>query len=378
MSHNITDPHIAKAMADQPDFIWLNAADLPAIQRVLTEAGLTKPNESVTAATKAGEGNMNLTLRVTLQNKNAHWAPRTLIVKQSRPWVEKYPMIAAPTERSAVECGFYKQIQSNSTIAERMPRLIGGLAKANTIVLEDLGEAADFTGLYQGDSISDSQLHGLMDYLSTLHTSTHGLSDPSLLNLEMRRLNHEHIFVLPFRTNNGVDFDAIETGLSTAAETLHNDFAALLQVNQLGKRYLAPPSDNDCLLHGDYFPGSWLRTTQSCSDQKIFVIDPEFCFLGPPAFDLAITVAHLIMAGATQQIASAMDAYKNQQPKINLDLMAQFAAVEVLRRNLGVAQLPLTGPKGFRTKLVTGAHHALTTENHEEAIDALCDSAPIR
>lgn len=375
MPQHTTDPHKAKAIAELPDFLWLEEDNLPAIMRVLAEADLLQPNELVTAATKAGEGNMNLTLRVTLEKTSS--TPRTLIVKQSRPWVEKYPMIAAPTERSAVERAFYQRVQSHEALAERMPRLIGGLATANTTVLQDLGEASDFTDLYQGQKISATELKELMGYLSTLHTRTRGLSDPALTNLPMRRLNHEHIFALPFRANNGVDFEAIEPGLSGVANALHGDTAAISKAEALGKRYLASPQNDDCLLHGDFFPGSWLHTTQG-AQIGVWIIDPEFCFIGPPAFDVAITVAHLIMAGADHQVATAIDTYTTQQPGLDLDLMTRFAAVEVLRRNLGVAQLPLTGPQGFRAKLIAAAHRALTTPNHHDALNMLYSAAPDR
>ena len=39
------------------------------------------------SAVRAGDGNMNCTVRVTT-------GTGTLIVKQSRPWVEKYPRFA--------------------------------------------------------------------------------------------------------------------------------------------------------------------------------------------------------------------------------------------------------------------------------------------
>ena len=70
--------------------------------------------ESVIAAERAGEGNMNCTLRVRTNE-------RTFILKQARPWVEKYPQIEAPDERALVEAAFYRIAQVLPSVGSRMP-----------------------------------------------------------------------------------------------------------------------------------------------------------------------------------------------------------------------------------------------------------------
>jgi 5-methylthioribose kinase len=60
------------------------------------------PREIVRRAARAGEGNMNCTLRVQTSE-------RTFILKQARPWVEKYPQIPAPWNRAEAEARFYQQ-----------------------------------------------------------------------------------------------------------------------------------------------------------------------------------------------------------------------------------------------------------------------------
>ena len=78
----------------------LDPDDRDALSRYLRSQGLLDPDEGLLEAAKAGEGNMNLTLRLRT-------ARRSLIVKQSRPWVEKYPTIPAPEDRALVEIAFY-------------------------------------------------------------------------------------------------------------------------------------------------------------------------------------------------------------------------------------------------------------------------------
>jgi 5-methylthioribose kinase len=67
----------------------------------LLQRGLLDDGERVRSVSKAGEGNMNLTLRVVTSK-------RSFVLKQARPWVEKYPQIAAPVDRALVEIAFYE------------------------------------------------------------------------------------------------------------------------------------------------------------------------------------------------------------------------------------------------------------------------------
>ena len=104
----------------------------------------------------------------------------------------------------------------------------------------------------------------------------------------MRRLNHQHIFEVPLQQDNGIDLEDLEAGLSAAVTRLRADANYRARLRRVADRYLGRGA---VLLHGDYFPGSWLRTAHG-----IFVIDPEFCFYGDPEVDLGCAVAHLRLA----------------------------------------------------------------------------------
>lgn len=304
--------------------------------------------ERVLSCERAGEGNMNLTLRIRTDQ-------RSLILKQSRPWVEKYDHIPAPWDRNIVEQRFYDRVASIPQVAGHMPRIVAGDDATRVILMEDLGEARDFTDLYRNGELTDAQVHALAQYLRALHDNTEtDTPDPGLLNREMRTLNHTHIFDVPLRPKNGVALEKFELWLDRAADTLRGDTEFTQAVAELGKRYL---EDGPCLLHGDYFPGSWLKF-----GDEIRVIDPEFCFYGDPEFDLGVAVAHFRLSGqdldlvreflraySGRDLASAYDVY----------LLAQYAGVEVMRRLIGVAQLPLPPTQGFRAEMLRRARAAV-------------------
>ena len=81
------------------------------------------------------------------------------------------------------------------------------------------------------------------------------------------------------------------------------------------------------MVHGDFFPGSWIHTQNG-----VRVIDPEFCFFGPPEFDWGVMNAHMHLSNLPPV------------PTADLDqkLVDGFCGVEIMRRLIGVAQVPLS------------------------------------
>ena len=72
------------------------------------------------------------------------------------------------------------------------------------------------------------------------------------------------------------------------------------------------------------------------------IIDPEFAFVGPPEFDIGVLLAHLQFAGfADPDLIGALGNY-DAPSRFSFPLARAFAGIEVIRRLLGVAQLPLT------------------------------------
>ncbi|WP_317129924.1 phosphotransferase [Psychroflexus aestuariivivens] len=272
---------------------------------------------------------MNFTIRVKT-------GKRSLIIKQSRNYVEKYPQVPAPEDRALREAEFYQLVAQEEALSKKMPKLNGVDKENHVLNLEDLGNGVDYTFLYQEENIIDeAELKQLMTFIAELHnrinTST---TEARLPNREMRKLNHEHIFIYPYLEDNGLDLDDILPGLQAVGKPYKQDEVLKDKVKTLGERYL---QDGKNLLHGDYFPGSWLKTGQG-----IKIIDPEFCFFGDVEFEIGVTLAHLKMADQPNEIVEkALKFYKDKHALEN-SLCMQFMAVEILRRILGLAQLPLS------------------------------------
>jgi len=321
-----------------PESYYLDLLDLVGLTGYMQERGWLENEEALRSVSKAGDGNMNFTLRVRS-------SMRSLILKQARPWVEKYPHIAAPRERVLVEGRFYDAVSADPQLAALMPKMLGLDATSHILALEDLGEAKDFTTIYCSAAQLDTQLDELPVYLSLLHRlPVSAASRRHFSNHEMRALNHLHIFDFPLRADNGLNLDSITSGLQSAMGIFKDDSRYGDAVRDLGKLYLR---DDEVLLHGDFFPGSWLQTAGG-----LRVIDPEFCFLGPPEFDLGVMVAHLQLAKQDTAIGeSLLTSYQAPRP-LKSDLVRQFAGVEIMRRLIGVAQLPVCLDLREKTELL--------------------------
>lgn len=303
---------------------FLDPSEPEAVDDYLVSRGLAEPADLPSRISPAGDGNMNLTLRVRLRD-------RSVIVKQGRPWVEKYKHIPAPWERTLVEGGFYRAVGDVPDVAGMMPALLDLDTVQRILVLEDLGTAGDYTSLYAGGAMDERDLDALIGWLAAL--SRVALPPAGLANRAMRQLNHEHMFRLPLAADNGLNLEALTAGLASAARALQQDVAYRVRLTELGNLYLA---DGTALVHGDYFPGSWVRTADG-----VRIIDPEFCFAGTRAFDYGVMLAHLALGGvgvaaAIRVISAARGETLEQR------LVLGFAGVEIMRRLLGVAQLPLS------------------------------------
>lgn len=337
--------------AVQPDAFFVEAEDSTALCAYLVKQEWIAQTRRITAVNRAGEGNMNLVLRVVVDDGTS------FILKQSRPWAEKYPSVDAPAARANIEAEYYQRTATQAALASRSPRLHHVDTDSHILMMQDLGAGADLSTLYRPDAKLDHDtLMALMDYLVVLHRSFRRPACGFVIeNHPMRALNALHMFKLPFADDTSFDLDAITPGLAAVAADCRADSTLLARIQELERRYLAT---GDTLLHGDFFPGSVLLTAEG-----IKVIDPEFCFFGDAEFDVGVLLAHLTLAGQSPALieqglghytARIADALPFSTP-----LCWHYAGVEILRRLLGLAQLPLTLELSAKQALVATARQWL-------------------
>jgi 5-methylthioribose kinase len=310
----------------------LTAAD------VLAVLGWLPVGRHVASVAIAGEGNMNLVERVTFDDGS------TLILKRARGWVEKYPDIPAPIERAEVEADFYAAVAGTAAGAA-MPRHLGFDRGHAANLFEDIGEGSDGTTAYSGQQIGDDALDAIADWLHALHN----LPPPSgarLANRAMRALNAIHVFDFPLDPGNGFDLDMITPGLQAVADQLKHDKDFGTAVRAVGAHYLADAPG--VLLHGDLYPGSWLTTPNG-----LLVIDPEFCWIGPREWDVGVLIAHFRLSDQPETLTERL--ITRYGDALDQALMNKISGIEIMRRLIGVAQLPLMIDLIAKTQLLDEA-----------------------
>jgi 5-methylthioribose kinase len=321
---------------------------LTELSSYLKKKGWINNLETVISIEIPGEGNMNRVLRAKTSNGS-------LILKQATTFVNKYPDIPAPIDRIDSEHRFYSLTGEVDSSQALFPHIIGYDRDKHLLVIEDLGKAVDYTYLYQkGQMPSEMEIRQLAAALKLLHGHpfTQDQIDTFPSNLALRKLNHQHIFEFPLMEENGFDLDTITPGLQDVAMKYKTDQNLKNLCKDLGSVYLGTGSH---LLHGDYYPGSWLKTKTG-----IKVIDPEFCFFGPKEFDLGVVLAHMTMTQqSTYQKSLLLEEYGLP---IDQALLRKFEGIEIIRRIIGLAQLPLDLTLEEKKELLKYAYHELTLD----------------
>ena len=323
----------------QPVNYNLLSVDQPQeVLNTLIELEVCSADENITSISIAGDGNMNLALRVTTDQ-------RSVIVKQSRPWVEKYPGIAAPEERILSEINFYRHVSNSSDVRAAMPSVLAANPAQRIMVLEDLGMASDYASLYRSD-VGSAEVDDVFEQAIGWVTLLHGCPiDPteSVGCKPLCELNHRHMFAIPLFDPPAIELDLICEGLTAVSRDLCADTQVKQAMASLGEIYLKDGGGK--LLHGDYYPGSWLKT-----ESGFRVIDPEFCFAGPQEFDLGVLAAHWIFCGGKADATTIDRVCQANAGEVSHELVKGFAGAELVRRLIGVAQLPLAADLNRRTE----------------------------
>ena len=270
-------------------------------------------------------GNMNLSLRLVLEDDT------TLFCKQGRPWVEKYPQVEAPVGRTSLE-GWFLQSLADTPVGSNTPKVVSMLEEDQILVLEDLGSTNDGMGLYEADmprDTVDSSFADSLGYLAKLHAvDVSELAPPQANNMAMRKLNAFHMYEFPF-SSEGVGF--VAENFSELAK-LHQGATEAVSASKVAVHlsgiYLGETSSNSVMLHGDFYPGSWMHNAK----KEFYCIDPEFGFVGAKEFDLAIFIAHAGFCGSSYCKKDSLFSYLELHPGTDIDLAYKFAGIEILRR----------------------------------------------
>ena len=322
------------------------------LARYLEQLGLIPAGEEVRVE-PAGDGNINWVRRVRFGEP-----PRSIVVKQARPELERFPEYQAPTERIIFEARYYERARPLEP-SPVCPRVIHFDTRERVLVLEDLGNAERMdAALTRGADLTPA-LRDLGAFLGAVHEATSGASlGADFPNDSMRRLHGEHIFELPLRAN---DFP-LSDALRRRATALADDAELVAIADACHARYLEP---RGALNHGDVQAGNILLPPESPR-----LLDAEIAHLGDPAFDVGTLLAHVVLAAvargrADEARSPAVELWKaycgrrsNPPP---FPQVARYAGLEMLRRTIGAARVAAVSEDGPSLAVLDAAVRLIRT-----------------
>ena len=321
--------------------------------------GLLSTDQEV-AVEKAGDGNINWVRRLRL-----HPSGGSMIVKQARPALERFPQYRASTERIVFEARYYETVAGEDP-GSICPQVVFFDAEARLLVLEDLGDAERLDhALARGGAVGSAGA-ALGAFLGRVHAAS---SDPALAarfeNDEMRRLHGDHIFRLPYAEGSDADF-GLAPAVAERARAVHADHELVADAEAAYARYLEP---RGALVHGDVQAGNVLLAARGP-----VLLDAEIAHVGDPAFDLGTLIAHLLLPAlaegdaarkptAAEAVGGAWEAYVEAHGAGHADFgeCARYAGLELMRRTIGAARVPAVAEDAASLRVIDAAEALIRT-----------------
>lgn len=241
-----------------------------------------------------GDGNINFVYRV------AATSGLSVIVKQALPYVriigEGWPL---SQDRVRIEAE--SLIIAGKYCPDLVPRVYHLDAELCAIVMEDIGAQENLRHLLVerrrlpllGEQLGRF-LASTLFYTSDFYLDAYEKKEQvrGFINPDLCKITEDLFFMDPYcdhERNNINDF------VREHAEALWDDEVLKCEVAKLKARFLSQP---ESLLHGDLHSGSVFA-----SETGTKIIDPEFAFCGPAAFDVGSIIGNLFLnfAGQSQQ-----------------------------------------------------------------------------
>ena len=234
-----------------------------------------------------GDGNLNFVYIVTNRDNQ-----KSLIVKQAVPYLriagEGFPL---SRKRMSYEIRALKFYEDN--VPNFAPKIYYADEEMSLVIMENLSEhiimrKGLIDRVYYPDFAEhiSSFLAKTLFYSSSLYLNSsdkRALIDRFNSNRELCKLTEDFVFTLPFMEDETND---INPDLADEAKTLFAE--NLFKKNVLKLKYIFM-TQSDALLHGDLHTGSIML-----NERDTYVIDPEFAFVGPFAFDIGALIANMI------------------------------------------------------------------------------------
>lgn len=304
-----------------------------------------------------GDGNLNDVIRV----KNAS---KSVILKSAPPYIKclgpEYPLDPC---RGQTE---YEALRIFSDLAPGcVPQPYFYDKESKTMCMEDLTTYTDFRKQLIDGVCSLKAVKKLAKGIGKVHNQTHlaKVGEQSFSQLkqkfpdtELVSLTEQYIFTKPFDKSDSTN--RLSDDISSSLPQLYDNPRVLEAADVMKNIFL---TKKECLLHGDLHTGSVMVDGGNSK-----MIDLEFAYMGPPAFDIGVLLANYIfsyyghmsipedndrhrkfaqkmieackltVSSYLKEMTSSVGTLQQYQDNL-LSEMAGFAGCELIRRVVGAA-----------------------------------------
>ena len=271
-------------------------------------------NDELTC-TDLADGNVNLVFRVQVKNN----PKKSIIVKQALPFARRYPEFKMPLERARIEVDILKQ--QASADPGRVPTVYHFDTELFVNVMEDL---RDYHIMREG--IMKQKLYpnlskevGLFLARTLFYSSDLYLDSaekkarvPQFINSVLCKVTEDLVYTFPFAPH---ETNRFPSQLKSQVEAIYSDVELQKNVARCRLDFMTKA---ECLTHGDLHTGSIM-----VNEKETKVMDPEFGFYGPFAFDIGMLLANFAI-GSFAQSAHVTD----EKAKTTYQQFLQTAAKE--------------------------------------------------
>jgi 5-methylthioribose kinase len=249
-------------------------------------------------AHEVGDGNLNLVFVC----RDAEG--RSLALKQSLPYVRvagpSWPLTA---DRSIAESiGLAEAARASP---ETAPEYYGYDEDSHVVAMEDLSDLVVWrSDLDQGHTTNGAGAKCGRHLARLLfHTGPLGrpadefrLSIARATNTALCKITEDLIFTEPLVDH---EHNAFSGEIGPTVDQLRSDADLVTEVGRLKAEFM---TRSEALVHGDFHTGSVMVDPDAGGGLRVKVIDTEFCFYGPIAFDLGVLVGNVLFAVARASV----------------------------------------------------------------------------
>ncbi|MEM6429028.1 MAG: S-methyl-5-thioribose kinase [Deinococcota bacterium] len=267
-------------------------------------------------AREVGDGNLNQVFIVAVGSQDSPSA--TIIVKQALPYLrvsgEGWPL---SRERMRFET------QALLKYSELMPELVPDIyhhdLEMSLVVMEYLDGFEVMRGpISKGQHFPNFAVN-IAEFMAHSHFFTSDAylasadkkaAQAAFINPELCKLQEDFVFTNPFMTSPENNWNPL---LEPDIIQLRGNAALKLTINKTKYDYM---TNAQAMLHGDLHTGSLM-----VQGDKLKIIDPEFAFYGPQAYDVGTLLANIVLGAASQVHHSSDEAVRRNYQAYLLDLI---------------------------------------------------------